>query len=144
MSEGIGPFYRLEPEVAGGLASPSRIRRDVSPPAVENPHFVFEGWLGDELVEGFPCFLVTRGLGDRLAKLGATGFTLRPIVISRSEQFIETYPGSELPEFLWLDIAGVAAADDIGREEDGMLVVSQRVLCCLRQGSLSHCDVEEL
>jgi hypothetical protein len=137
-------FYRLEPEVAGGLAPPSKIRRDVSPPAVENPHYVFEGWLGDELVEGFPYFLVTKRLDEELISLAATGFTLRQIRTSKSAQFDEIYPDRELPDFLWLDVTGASGKDDFGLEPDGLLIVSQRVLELLRQVGLSNCDIEQL
>jgi hypothetical protein len=60
-------FYILEPEVPGGVGPNTRMDTGVHPPRVSHLHYVFEGWLGDELVESFPCWMVTESLAARIA-----------------------------------------------------------------------------
>ena len=76
----VSQYYIIEPEVAGGLGLNSNIDRTTFPPIVEKLHFVFEGWLGDPILESFPCFIVT----DRLArKMEEAGLTLQKLTRNR-------------------------------------------------------------
>src|SRR5438309_2246085 len=106
-------YFRLEPEVAGELGPKTRMDRGQVPPKVERLHYVFDGWSGDELVESYPCFIVTRELGEHLVDFGATGFRVRDLEISTSESFQELYPNQELPDFRWLDVVGEPRRDDL-------------------------------
>jgi hypothetical protein len=134
-------FYRLEPEVAGGLGPQTVMRRDRHPPKVERLHYVFDGWLGDDLLESFPSFIVTRSMADALKRESLSGFSLKDVKVSTSEQFAELHPGRQLPEFRWLDVTGVPGVDDFGITAPGYLVVSERALHRLRQGRLHYCKV---
>ena len=66
-------YFCIEPEVAGGLGQNVEMDRSVHPPVVDKLHYEFDGWLGDELLETFPCFIVTEGAMKRLQLIHATG-----------------------------------------------------------------------
>lgn len=134
-------FFLIEPEVAGGLGENTVIHHDQVPPRVERLHYEFEGWLGDDLVESYPCFVVTRAMGEGLVRTGLTGFFLRDVEVSTSEVFRGLYPGRRLPEFRRHDVDGTPGEDDLGLDERARLVVSEKVLDVLRTGSLDNCAV---
>ena len=54
--------YLIEPEVPGGLGDKTQGDFSKHPPVIEHLHFQFEGWLGDDLLESFPCFLVSNSV----------------------------------------------------------------------------------
>ncbi|WP_231570837.1 hypothetical protein [Vibrio jasicida] len=58
--------YLIEPEVPGGFGKNTLGRFDVHPPIVEKLHLEFDGWQGDDLLEAFPCFLVSEHLATAL------------------------------------------------------------------------------
>jgi hypothetical protein len=120
--------YILEPEVPGGLGPRTRMDRSVHPPKVETLHFVFDGWLGDQLIESFPCYLITLELAALLSTAGVTGFELGEADIETSEQFKELYPQRVLPPFRWLQIVGTPAKSDIYLTSDNRLAGSQKTL----------------
>lgn len=135
-------FFRIEPEVAGGMGPNTELDRSTHPPLVTKLHYVFEGWLGDALLETFPCFLVTADLGRRLEEAGLSGFELADVEIGRSPEFEEMSPGRVLPEFRWLRLRGVAGQDDFAANPGGRLVVSRRALDVLQASALKHADIE--
>jgi hypothetical protein len=136
------PYYALEPEVAGHLGDHAIVDRSVHPPLVKRVHYEFDGWLGDDLLEAFPCFIVTRALGQRLAAAGLTGFTLDDAEVSMSDLFEEVHPDRELPGFAWLKVLGRPGTDDLGLSLDHRLVLSQRALDVLKPFKVEHCDIE--
>lgn len=123
-------FYRMHPEVAGGLGERTQLDRSVHPPIVHQLHYEFDGWLGDELLESFPSFIVTDALAQQLVASGLTGFSLAPVEVSYSEQFGDVQPPpsrpAEMPSWQWLQIHGTAAVDDLGLTQLAELVVSMR------------------
>src|SRR6476660_6693817 len=133
----------LAPEVAGGWGERTVADTSTHPPRVTALHYQFDGWLGDELLESFPCYIVTRRLAHALTAAGLSGFQLAPVEGSASELFAELYPGGRLPPFAWLQVGGVAGRDDFGMSPDHRLVVSDRALGVLRAGQLRHCEVSE-
>lgn len=136
-------FFVLEPEIAGGWGDHTVADTSVFPPTVTALHYRFDGWLGDELLESFPCFIVTDRLASRLRRSGLTGFRLKPVEVSTSEQFDELYPDRKLPEFKWLMLVGTAGVDDFGMSEAHRFVVSERALTLFRKFRLQNCDVTE-
>src|SRR5580700_5627195 len=92
-------YYILEPEVAGGLGPRTIMDRSVHPPRVTHLHYHFEGWLGDQLVESFPCWLVTAAVGAEIKDAGLTGAEFGDAEVSASETFRELHPGRSLPSF---------------------------------------------
>jgi hypothetical protein len=121
-------FYVLEPEVAGGLGSHTVLDQSVHPPLVSKLHYEFDGWLGDEIVEGFPCFIVTESLARRLSQAGMVGVEFADVEVSASDQLVELHPELVLPRFVWLKVTGTAGRDDFGVGADLRLVVSEKAL----------------
>jgi len=134
-------FYVISPEVAGGLGPNTILATQGHPPVITRLHYLFDGWLGDELLGSFPCFVVTDRLGKELRRLPLTGFELKPVEISASELFRELYPDRTLPEFSWLDVNGAAGVDYFGIDRQCRLVVSQDALSVLMQIPLGQCDI---
>lgn len=135
-------FYVVEPEVAGGVGPHSVMDGSVHPPVVSRLHYVFDGWLGDEIVESFPCFLVTEALSIRLAQAGLTGFEIDAVEVTASDQFLDAHPGQQLPPFVWLKVDGIAGGDDFGIGPDLRLVVSSKALQAIQYTTPSALQVE--
>ena len=131
--------FIIMPEVAGGLGPQTQMDTSVHPPLVSRLHYVFDGWLGDDLLESFPCFIATRRLTECLISAGLTGFSVADVEVSRSEQFTEIYGDRQLPEFRWIQISGVAGEHDFGQSSGG-LVVSDRCLQLIQRFSASDLD----
>jgi len=136
-------FYAIEPEVAGRQGKKTVADRTVHPPVITMLHHVFDGWLGDEILESFPAFLVTERLKTVIESAGLTGVRFSDALeVEVSEQFREFYPERELPPFVLLDPVGVAGKDDFGLAPDHRLVVSARALQLLDSTSPSQLERE--
>lgn len=93
-------MYKLiETEVAGGLGEQIQMDNSFFPPLIKNLHYEFEGWLGDDILESFPCYIVTERLRDGIELGKLTGVSFDKVFISKSETFLELYPDRELPNF---------------------------------------------
>ena len=137
-------YWSLEPEVAGELGHASVLDTSVRPPVVSTLQYCFTGWLGDALLESFPCYIVTDALGAALLSSRLSGFALDAVDVVTSDEFDELYPSRALPGFCWLKVVGQPAVDDLGLSKEHVLVVSDAALQVLRQHGLSHCEIEEL
>jgi hypothetical protein len=133
-------YFVVEPEVAGGWGDNTIADTDVHPPVVIHLHYEFEGWLGDELLESFPCFVVTRKLAAAIEEAGLNGASFESVEISVSENFKEAHPRVALPSFVRFVPTGKAGVGDFGIS-DGRLVVSERALRILKKARLRHADV---
>ena len=136
-------WFRIEPEVAGGLGPKTELDRSTQPPRVNRLHYVFDGWLGDDLLESFPAFIVTADSASRLEAADLSGFRFGEVEIGTSETFDEVGANRELPEFRRLEVTGKARDADFGLDDDNVLVISDTALDVLRQGRLQHADIEE-
>jgi len=133
--------WLVSPEVAGELGENTAIDSSVHPPRVSRLHHRFEGWLGDDLLEVFPCFLVSSELAQALRASGLVGFELDVVELSKSPEFEIMYPDRALPSFLWLKVIGTEG-DDFRLRADCRLEVSQRALELLRRYKLENAAVE--
>lgn len=115
--------------------------RSTHPPVVHDLHYEFQGWLGDELLESFPCFIATETLWRLLQDEALSGVRAGPVKVSVSELFEEMYPGRVLPRFVRLMVTGTPGSDDFGLTKDARLVVSMRALDALRKRRLDQCGV---
>ena len=131
----------LEPEVAGGLGPGTDADRSTHPPVVRHLNYEFDGWLGDDLLETFPCFIVTARLAKALEISELSGFRLGLVDVTRSERFEELYPDVALPDFRRLHVVGLAGADDFTLTKDHRLRVSGAAFELLTQFSMSHCEI---
>lgn len=135
----MGERWRISAEVAGGLGPQTVMDRSVHPPRVEVLHYVFEDWLGDDIVETFPCYLVTRRLADALIDAGLVGLVFDRAKVSRSEECMAMNPDLILPEFVWLRLVEDESCDLSSR--GGKLVVSRRALDVLKRFVLRQAEV---
>ena len=82
-------FYYLEPEVAGGFGEDTVVSAASHPPVVTRLEYKFEGWLGDEILETFPCFIVTEAVASEITKLNLTGFSLDSVKVSNLKSLMK-------------------------------------------------------
>lgn len=125
-------YFYIEPEVAGELGEQTVMDSTVHPPRVEKLHYKFVGWLGDALLESFPCVIATQDAADALAELGVTGVQFADLQVTVSDEFRDLYPERELPSFRWLKVNGVAGKDDFGIANDFRLVISDKAMNLLQ------------
>ena len=135
-------FYYVEPEVAGGFGESTLMDPAFHPSVVSQLEYQFEGWLGDELLETFTCFIVTEALASEITKQGLTGFSLAPVKITASAEFEDTEPKTILPAFFWLKVDGEAGFSDFGIAADYRLVVSEKARCALVKFKMQNADME--
>ncbi|HCO21570.1 MAG TPA: hypothetical protein DIT97_00290 [Gimesia maris] len=136
-------YFLLRPEVAGQLGEETEMDTSVSPPRVDTLEYEFEDWLGDDLLETYPCFIVTEKLKKFLMASELSGFEIAPVIVSKSDIFDDLYEGSELPEFYWLKITG-QPNDDFTLSPKAELIVSERCLNILKDFQLDNCEIENL
>jgi len=132
--------FVIKPEVAGGLGPMTKMDYTKAAPTVERLNYEFDGWLGDEVLTSYPCFIVTDRVRSELASLGVTGAEFEAVIITKSQTFEELYPGRSLPKFHWLKVHGRPGIDDIA-EIQGELVVSDRVFARLDHCGIKHAEV---
>jgi|SRR5215217_978883 len=136
-------YFVLEPEVAGELGPETQADASVYPPRVSRLHYEVVGWHGDELLESFPCYLVSDALAARLSQAGLGVFELRPVQLTLTPEAEELFAGKQFPDFLWLHVTGKAGQDDLGVTALGQLVVVTHALEIFQQGTLNNCDIEK-
>lgn len=136
-------FYYLEPEVGGGLGRHCIIdRASGKTSTVLKLHYEFDGWLGDEILESTPCFIVSGKLAEMIERVRLSGVKFDDVEITTSDEFAQLYPDCRLPNFAWLKIFGQAGRDDFGVAPDLRLVVSDKAMKLLKGFEISHASVE--
>lgn len=135
-------YYYIEPEVSGGLGDKTIIDTSVHPPVVTKLHIQFDDWLGDDLIECFPCFIITKSLARKVIHEKLTGYELDYVEISKSDEFKEFNTNKGLPDFLWFKVTGKAEKDDFWIAEDKRLAVTERALRLLKTKNLKEADIE--
>lgn len=136
--------YVLEPEVAGGWGPGTDADASVHPPVVRRLVYQFEDWFGDDLLETFPCFVVTERLARAIQASRLTGFALEPVATTTSDKFVERNPRHALPDFHLLRVHGKGRDGDFRIGKDHRLVVSDAAFELLGGFSLKHCLVEKV
>lgn len=120
-------YFTIEPEVAGELGEGTILDNSKGFPEVKTLHFVFSGWLGDDLIECFPVFLVSERLKKYLEKSKFSGFSFANCVVSVSDNFILLQKNVILPDFFWLKINS-DQRDDFFVNSDKILVLKDDIL----------------
>lgn len=113
---------------------------------LETLHMVLEDWSGNDIVTTTPGFAVTRRLADSLSNSGLTGFELKDMYLSISENGTRAMreKNVEIPELVWLDIKGTFAQDDFFFEPGrARLIISERALVFLQEFDLTDARIEE-
>ena len=136
-------FYKLEPEVSGELGENTELDASTHPPIVSKLHYAMDFWLGDDLLETFPCFLATDKLRTVLDSINVTGVAFDDVEVTFGEDFHERYPGGPLPRLHWMKPIGVPCKDDFGLIHPAYLIGSARVWEAMQEGAnLTHCLAE--
>ena len=133
----------LEPEVAGQLGAETVLETHVYPPHIKKLHFEFCGWLGDDIIESFPCYLVTERLKEEIEKIHLTGVILEDLKVTTSDNFKSLYPVAALPKFYWAKVIGGYTGDDFCLGTDYRFVVSEAANVLLRRFNIQHAVVED-
>ena len=131
----------LAPEVGGAVDRVPTSLPDHGEAVATALEYDFDVWLGDDLVEGFPCYIVTSPLAESLQKADLSGFDICDVHVRMTEEFKDLYPARQLPQFRWLKVIAKAMAADFGVDDLQRLVVSEGALTVLRTMNISHCDV---
>lgn len=138
-------MYRIiEPEVAGSLGEKTEIDNSFFPPLIKNLHYEFDGWLGDDILESFPCYIMTEALRKAIEAESLTGIHFNEVLISKSETFLEIYPDRDLPNFFWAKINGEPYKDDFFITEKNGLAISERAYELIKQYNIAEAEIEEL
>lgn len=153
-------FYMLEPEVAGEIgentvyANFEEVKNNGVQPIISKLHFEFSGWLGDDIIESTPCFLVTEKLKTHIEKNKLIGYEFQNVEITLSDEFIELYPNRELPTFYRLipkgkikvenGVCSEWSGDDFNFSNKSYLVVSNKAFLILKKFNIKNCDVYEI
>jgi hypothetical protein len=133
-------YHVLMPEVAGGLGTGTLMDTRVHPPAVGSLHYEVDGWLGDDLLESFPCFLISPEAAAALQFAALTG-------VGFDSAYVTIAPGAEdlvddrVTRFRWLQATGRPGADDVAVDAAARLVVSDRALTVLQAFRLAQCAI---
>ena len=134
-------FKFIEPEVAGGIGEDTKLDTSVHPPVVYQLHYEFSGWLKNDIVESFPCFIVTDRLKEAILKHRLSGVEFDYVKVTTSYVFEELYPVLVLPPFNWMKIIGRAREEDFGISDKFRLVISERAYEIISLFDISAADV---
>lgn len=120
-------YHMVEPEVIVGMGDNTEMDSTQHPPVVSELHIELEDWLGDDLIENFPCYIVTDALAQGLQSKDFNGFEFSSMELTLGEYFRNNYQLSKsLPDFHWLKVLGKANEDDFGMNDEMRLIVSAR------------------
>lgn len=133
--------YYVEPEVAGGWGEETVADTSVHPPIVHKLHYEMSGWLGDEILETFPCFIVSDELKIDLIKSEITGVEFDDVLVTKSDDFFAMPETSLIPTFYWMKIIGSRKDADVTLSDDHRLIVSDRAYHVLRRHRIAHAEI---
>lgn len=136
-------FFFVGPEVAGELGGRTALDPTTHPPTLHHLHYEFHGWLGDALVESFPCWILTDAASAALRAQSVSGVQFSDVEVSKSAKFEELHPQLSLPKFRWLKVLGNAEWHDFGLANDHRLVLSEKALGILKGFGLGNAIIED-
>ena len=135
-------FKYIEPEVAGGLGVETEMDFTAAP-SVVYLHYEFQGWLGNDILECYPCFIVTDALKEAILKATLTGVDFHFVKVTTSYEFRQLYPDRVLPGFNWMKISGKEGEDDFSLSSEFVLIVSEKAYNLLSLFNISAADVQD-
>jgi hypothetical protein len=128
-------YQKIQPEVIVGLGEKTQFLEKVPPfRTVINLHIQLEDWLGDDLMECHPCYIVTQSLKEGLESSAFSGFEFSDLEVTKDEYFDNNYQiNRPLPKFYWLKVIGVLNRDDMSVDLDSSLSISDELLSFLQR-----------
>jgi len=136
-------FKSIEPEVAGGFGEETILDTTVHPPVVYQLHYEFQGWLQNDILEAFPCFIVTENLKEAIFNFRLKGAEFENVIVSTSYEFKQMHPKTILPRFSWMKIFGKVGKDDFGISDNFKLVISEKAYNLLTHFNISAADIKD-
>jgi len=139
-------YKKIQPEVIVGLGAETEFQEKEAPfKTVVKLHINLEDWLGDDLMECYPCYIVTENLKHLLENNSFNGYEIRQMKVSLDENFEYNYSKSKpLPLLHWLQIVGKNNIDDLFLDENKDLNVSEDFLVFLKANvDLKYLDIEQ-
>lgn len=137
-------FRYIEPEVPGGFGDKTQLDTSVHPPIVQSLDCCFDGWLGDCILEVFPCFIITEEAKDSIENLKLTGISFDSLTVTTSEVFNDLHPDKDLPHAYWAKINGIFGVDDFGLADDFRLVISELAFKVLVDHKLNNAIISDI
>ena len=153
-------LYVIEPEVAGEMGENTvfdnyeEVVVNGGTPVISHLHYVFMGWLGDDILETTPCFLVSERLKNAIVESDLKGYEFQNVEISVGEDFEEMYPDIILPCFYRLiPLGNVCVQDEKCSNPDGMdfciteksyLVLSEKAMNVVKDFQIENAEVTEI
>lgn len=153
-------LYMIEPEVPGQIGEDTvyknydNIIKKGELPIITYMHLVLDGWLGDDILEVTPCFIVTERLKELISSKELTGCEFQEIKLSVSDEFKELYPNRELPKFYRMLPKGIISilgetysnwnGMDFSLSEKSYLVLSEKAKDILSSLNIINSDITEL
>lgn len=136
-------YFYIEPEVSGEFGDSTVMGTSKHPPVIHNLVYNFQGWLGDHLLECFPCFIASTNLIEQLNIHNITGYKIEDVVITKDSQLTKLERNLNLPEFKWFQVSGIEGVNDCFIASDNRLVISDRFLSILKENGNQYFDIEE-
>jgi hypothetical protein len=137
-------YIKIEPEVIVGMGKNTIINNSIHPPVVSKLHINLEDWLGDDLMENFPVFIVTETLKNGLENSNFTGYKIQNLKLTKDENFEDNYQlDKKLPNFFWLVINGKKDINDFYIDETLSLNVSEKLFSFFKKYNLNNCVIDE-
>ncbi len=134
--------YLIEPGVPGQLGDSTKLDTSCHPPIAHELEIVIDDWLGDDVLEIFPCYFISENLKDTLETSQLTGFNVKKVENTYSELFYELNGDTEVPLFYWLYINGTPEQGDFWINKDHLLAVSEKAYEILQNFNLAQADIE--
>jgi hypothetical protein len=137
-------FYKIHPEVPGGLGINTLYNKDIIPWKLVHLHAIFDGWLGGNMLKISNCYLVTEQLKIEIEFLKLTGVErFQDCDIEVSNTFKNLYPNLKLPKFHHMVISGIKREADFGMIDYYKLAISEKALSALKKFDLSDMEIED-
>lgn len=137
-------YQTIQPEVIVGLGEQTEYL-EKEPPflTVTKLHIQLEDWLGDDLMECHPCYIVTEKLKDGLQNIGFSGFKFAEMILIKDEYFDNNYQLKKgLPKFYWLQVVGKQDIDDMVIGIEKSLLIEEKMLTYLQENFiLNYMDI---
>lgn len=144
-------FYKLQPEVAGEIGESSKIEYENGKiKKIIFLEYLFNDWLGGELLSTHPCHIVTENLKEDINANNLTGIQFQKIKKSFSDEYVELNNSTDIPEFVQIVCNNFYeekkdnALQDFYVNRYKELIVSERALKVIKKHTLNNCLIEDI
>ena len=115
----MSKLFAIEPEVGGDWGEATIISNraqlqsgEATIPEISYLEYLFDVWLGDCIVQGDACYIVTLAVAEAMTEAALTGADFTTVTITLSDNWLELKPHIRLPPFRRLLPRGVVHIKD--------------------------------